>query len=145
MLCTCFREIMFHVSTLLPFTPNDQQQLRRKRHIGNDVVAIIFQEKNTPFCPSTIRSHFLHVFIIVQVEHSRSGQTYYKVSVTSKEGVPKFMPDMPNPCVFKKGTDFREFLLTKILNGEKAAFKTEKFSQMAVSYFTLSYIISFLW
>jgi len=28
------REIMFHVSTLLPFTESDPQQLQRKRHIG---------------------------------------------------------------------------------------------------------------
>lgn len=44
---TSFRqkEIMFHVSTLLPFTPGDAQQLQRKRHIGNDIVAIIFQVK----------------------------------------------------------------------------------------------------
>lgn len=36
-------EIMFHVSTLLPFTVGDTQQLQRKRHIGNDIVAIVFQ------------------------------------------------------------------------------------------------------
>lgn len=28
------RQIIFHVSTLLPFTDNDPQQLQRKRHIG---------------------------------------------------------------------------------------------------------------
>lgn len=28
------REIIFHVSTLLPYTDNDPQQLQRKRHIG---------------------------------------------------------------------------------------------------------------
>jgi len=28
------RELMFHVSTLLPFTEGDPQQLQRKRHIG---------------------------------------------------------------------------------------------------------------
>lgn len=28
------REIMFHVSTMLPYTENDPQQLQRKRHIG---------------------------------------------------------------------------------------------------------------
>lgn len=39
------REIMFHVSTLLPFTTGDSQQLQRKRHIGNDIVAIVFQVK----------------------------------------------------------------------------------------------------
>lgn len=37
------REIMFHVSNLLPFTSGDSQQLQRKRHIGNDIVAIVFQ------------------------------------------------------------------------------------------------------
>ena len=37
------KEIMFHVSTLLPYTGNEPQQLQRKRHIGNDIVAIIFQ------------------------------------------------------------------------------------------------------
>ena len=28
------REVMMHVSTLLPYTENDSQQLQRKRHIG---------------------------------------------------------------------------------------------------------------
>lgn len=61
------REIMFHVSTLLPFTEGDPQQLQRKRHIGNDIVAIVFQEANTPFSPDMIASHFLHAFVVVQV------------------------------------------------------------------------------
>lgn len=29
---------------MLPYTPDDPQQLARKRHLGNDVVVIIFQE-----------------------------------------------------------------------------------------------------
>ncbi|GIY78704.1 rap1 GTPase-activating protein 1 [Caerostris extrusa] len=41
-------EIMFHVSTLLPYSRTDPQQLQRKRHIGNDVVTIVFQDENTP-------------------------------------------------------------------------------------------------
>jgi RAP1 GTPase activating protein 1 len=49
---------MFHVSTMIPHTPNDTQQVERKRHIGNDIVVIIFKEGNTPFNPSLIRSHF---------------------------------------------------------------------------------------
>jgi RAP1 GTPase activating protein 1 len=36
-------EIMFHVSTFLPFIESDPQQLQRKCHIGNDIVAIVFQ------------------------------------------------------------------------------------------------------
>lgn len=60
------KEMMFHVSTLLPYTENDSQQLQRKRHIGNDIVAIVFQEANTPFTPTMIASHFLHAYILVQ-------------------------------------------------------------------------------
>ena len=46
-------EIMFHVSTLLPFTPNNRQQLPRKRYIGNDIVTVVFQEPGAlPFIPN---------------------------------------------------------------------------------------------
>jgi hypothetical protein len=37
------REIMFHVSTLLPFDEQDTQHVQRKRHIGNDIVVLVFQ------------------------------------------------------------------------------------------------------
>eukprot|EP01124_Arcella_intermedia_P009425 TRINITY_DN16146_c0_g1_i2.p1 TRINITY_DN16146_c0_g1~~TRINITY_DN16146_c0_g1_i2.p1 ORF type:complete len:1498 (-),score=421.68 TRINITY_DN16146_c0_g1_i2:90-4334(-) len=36
--------IIFHVSTYLPYEKDDEQQLGRKRHIGNDIVVIIFYE-----------------------------------------------------------------------------------------------------
>jgi RAP1 GTPase activating protein 1 len=57
---------MFHVSTLLPYSKTDSQQLERKRHIGNDIVTIIFQDENTPFAPDMIASNFLHSFIVIQ-------------------------------------------------------------------------------
>lgn len=125
------REIMFHVSTLLPFTNGDSQQLQRKRHIGNDIIAIIFQDENTPFCPSSIRSSFLHIFIVVQVEEAYSKNTRYKITVTSKEDVPEFGPSLPNPSVFSKNDPLlRDFLLTKLLNAELAAFKAKQFSTL---------------
>lgn len=72
------KEIMFHVSTLLPFSLNDSTQIQRKRHIGNDIVGIVFQEENTPFHPSMIKSNFLHVFLVVQPAKVLS-QNFYKV------------------------------------------------------------------
>ena len=58
---------MFHVSTHLPHEPNDPQKLQRKRHIGNDIVCVVFLETdNTHFSPSCIKSHFLHTFIVVR-------------------------------------------------------------------------------
>ena len=59
-------EMMFHVSTLLPFTPNNRQQLPRKRYIGNDIVTVVFQEIDAkPFIPN-LKSQFQHVFIVVR-------------------------------------------------------------------------------
>ncbi|XP_026538472.1 rap1 GTPase-activating protein 2 [Notechis scutatus] len=96
------REIMFHVSTKLPFTEGDTQQLQRKRHIGNDIVAIIFQEENTPFVPDMIASNFLHAYIVVQAENPETDNTSYKVAVTAREDVPSFGPSLPSPPVFQK-------------------------------------------
>ena len=64
---TKFRDydIMFHVSTCLPHVSGDDQQLEKKRHIGNDVVVIVFQDGDTPIAPAAIKSYFNHVFIIV--------------------------------------------------------------------------------
>ncbi|XP_064642552.1 rap1 GTPase-activating protein 1-like isoform X4 [Lineus longissimus] len=124
------REIMFHVSTLLPFTDGDPQQLQRKRHIGNDIIAIVFQEENTPFVPDVIASHFLHTYIIVQPVTFPSGCTMYKVAVAARDDVPFFGPTLPNPALFKKGADFREFLLTKAINAENACYKSERFSKL---------------
>lgn len=60
-------EIMFHVSTQLPYEKHDPQKLQRKRHIGNDIVCVVFLEAdNTAFSPSCIKSHFLHTFIVVR-------------------------------------------------------------------------------
>ncbi|RVE63335.1 hypothetical protein OJAV_G00135250 [Oryzias javanicus] len=124
------QEIMFHVSTKLPFTEGDMQQLQRKRHIGNDIVALVFQEEATPFVPDMIASNFLHAFIVVQVEEPCSDNTVYKVSVTARDDVPKFGPPLPNPAVFRKGPEFREFLLTKLINAELACYKSDRFARL---------------
>lgn len=41
-------------------------QLQRKRHIGNDIVALVYQEGKTPFLSDVIKSHFLHCFLVVR-------------------------------------------------------------------------------
>ncbi|XP_054469898.1 signal-induced proliferation-associated 1-like protein 1 [Anoplopoma fimbria] len=125
-------EIMFHVSTLLPYTPNNKQQLLRKRHIGNDIVTIVFQEPGAhPFTPKTIRSHFQHVFIIVRVHDPCSDNTCYSVAVTRSQDVPSFGPPIPKGVTFPKSTVFRDFLLGKVINAENAAHKSDKFGAMA--------------
>uniref|UniRef100_A0A3B1IIQ8 RAP1 GTPase activating protein a n=1 Tax=Astyanax mexicanus TaxID=7994 RepID=A0A3B1IIQ8_ASTMX len=124
------KEVMFHVSTKLPYTEGDTQQLQRKRHIGNDIVAIVFQEENTPFVPDMIASNFLHAYIVVQAENACSDNVLYKVSVTSRDDVPFFGPALPDPAVFRKGPEFHEFLFTKLINAEYACYKAEKFAKL---------------
>ncbi|XP_060540529.1 rap1 GTPase-activating protein 1 [Pantherophis guttatus] len=124
------KEIMFHVSTKLPYTEGDAQQLQRKRHIGNDIVAIVFQDENTPFVPDMIASNFLHAYVVVQAENACSDKTLYKVSVTARDDVPFFGPPLPNPAIFQKGPDFQAFLLTKLINAEYACYKAEKFAKL---------------
>ncbi|CAK1586866.1 unnamed protein product [Parnassius mnemosyne] len=124
------REIMFHVAPLLPHTAGDAQQLQRKRHVGNDIVAIVFQEKATPFTPDMIASHFLHAFIVVTPMETIGGETRYKVAVTAREDVPFFGPTLPQPSVFRKGRELKEFLLTKLINAENACYKAAKFAQL---------------
>uniref|UniRef100_H2ULQ9 Signal induced proliferation associated 1 like 1 n=1 Tax=Takifugu rubripes TaxID=31033 RepID=H2ULQ9_TAKRU len=125
-------EIMFHVSTLLPYTPNNKQQLLRKRHIGNDIVTIVFQEPGAhPFTPKAIRSHFQHVFIIVRVHNPCSDSTCYSVAVSRSQDVPSFGPPIPKGVTFPKSTVFRDFLLSKVINAENAAHKSDKFGAMA--------------
>lgn len=115
---------------MLPYTEGDSQQLQRKRHIGNDIVAIVFQEANTPFSPDMIASHFLHAFIVIQPLEPNTPNTRYKVSVTARDDVPFFGPTLPNPAIFRKGTELKEFLLTKLINAENACYKADKFAKL---------------
>ncbi|XP_019902399.2 signal-induced proliferation-associated 1-like protein 2 isoform X1 [Esox lucius] len=125
-------ELMFHVSTMLPYTPNNRQQLLRKRHIGNDIVTIVFQEPGAlPFTPKNIRSHFQHVFVIVKVHSPCTDSVCYSVAVSRSKDVPPFGPPIPKAVTFPKSAVFRDFLLAKVINGENAAHKSEKFRAMA--------------
>lgn len=120
-------EIMFHVSTLLPYEKHDPQKLQRKRHIGNDIVCVVFLEAdNTPFSPACIKSHFLHTFILVRPLASSSQikmtfdmqqvrvsarikrkPTRYEVSVVTRDEVGAYKPYLWEQSVFEKGAMFR--------------------------------------
>lgn len=163
-------DIMFHTSTELPFSTVNPQQVERKRHIGNDVVVIIYQDGPTaqPFKATSIASKFNHVYIIVQaVDHNSdapptsararrvaarkskrgveveaeaiapssprsrgNGKLQYRVAVVSKHGVKMHGPVLPEPDhIFNLDDTFRQFLLTKIINSERAAYYAPGFAQ----------------
>lgn len=119
-------EIMFHISTFLPYNASDPQQIMRKRHIGNDVVMILFKEGTTAFSPDCIRSRLNHVFIVVQPLEGASKR--YRVSVVCKDKVRPSPPGLPSPAIFSHDNSFCQFLLTKVINSERAAFSAPSFS-----------------
>lgn len=53
----------------------------------------------------------------------------WKIAIYCDENVPLFGPSLPCPPVFEDPNAFREFLLVKLINGEKATFDTPTFSR----------------
>eukprot|EP01106_Pelomyxa_sp_JSP_P013595 TRINITY_DN410_c0_g2_i2.p1 TRINITY_DN410_c0_g2~~TRINITY_DN410_c0_g2_i2.p1 ORF type:complete len:196 (+),score=32.15 TRINITY_DN410_c0_g2_i2:297-884(+) len=112
-------EIMFHVSTMLPFVKGAESQLERKRHICNDVVVIVFQEGDTPFDPACIKNSINHVYILVHPEkHPKLG---FKVSAVVSQDTKLCPPVLPRGHVFEPGPYLRNWLMSKLVQAELTA------------------------
>ncbi|KAL4709832.1 hypothetical protein ACJJTC_001286 [Scirpophaga incertulas] len=98
----------------------------KKATIGNDIVNIVFTEDSVhnTFNPQCVKSHFTHIFAVVSEVEGEG----YRLSVYSDDTVPPFGPSLPCPAIFNDPQLFREFLLVKLMNGEKAAFQTPTFA-----------------
>eukprot|EP01129_Flabellula_baltica_P007847 TRINITY_DN3072_c0_g1_i1.p1 TRINITY_DN3072_c0_g1~~TRINITY_DN3072_c0_g1_i1.p1 ORF type:complete len:616 (-),score=117.80 TRINITY_DN3072_c0_g1_i1:33-1880(-) len=122
-------EIMFHVANLMPFDDDDTQQIDRKRHLGNDVVIIIYKEGDEPIDLTLFRSQFNHVFVILQrIEDADSEEPMYSVVICSKHGVQETNP--PIPLRTTLNSDFRDILITKCLNMERACLNLSDFGEL---------------
>jgi len=116
-------EIIFHVATLLPSQEADEQRVERKRHIGNDVVAIIFHEGEKPFDVNIITSQFIRVVIVVKNIKDEFGKPKYCMVVANRRGVAEHTPLLPDPPIFEPDAHFHSFFLTKCINAERIALK----------------------
>ncbi|KAF9325237.1 Ral GTPase-activating protein subunit alpha-1 [Podila minutissima] len=63
--CSSTLEIVFHEATRLPTDPDDPRQVKKKRHIGNDHVHIIWSEHSRPYDRNTIGGDFGNVLIVL--------------------------------------------------------------------------------
>jgi len=118
-------EIIWHVASLMAYDDNDAQQLNRKRHIGNDIVVVVFSECKTPLHPTTFISHFNHIFIVVKKlvkESIATGIVTYRVAVSHRNQVPPFHPHLPQDQKFEHGPLFKQWLLNKCINAELACY-----------------------
>lgn len=58
-------EVIFHVVTRMPTRPEDPQQVHKKRHVGNDIVHVVWTDHWRPYDRETISSQFNDAHIIV--------------------------------------------------------------------------------
>ena len=52
---------------------------------------------------------------------------FFSVAVTRSRNIPRFGPTIPENSMFPISSTFREFLLTKVINGENTAHYAGKF------------------
>lgn len=64
-----------------------------------------------------------------------------QVAVTAREDVPFFGPTLPSPPIFDKGPEFRDWLMTKLINAENACYKAERFAKLEVQTLLLNKIM----
>jgi hypothetical protein len=83
-------EVLYHVAPLMATYPNDDQQIYKKRHIGNDNVHVVWSEHDFDYDPQTITSQFndAHVVIYPLLQ----GEQFYRVCVHRKSPNYRFGP-----------------------------------------------------
>ncbi|EAL50382.1 Rap/Ran GTPase-activating protein, putative [Entamoeba histolytica HM-1:IMSS-B] len=91
------KEVIFHDITLIPTQADDQQQLTKKRHVGNDYVHIVWNESGD-YNPHTITSQFNAAHIIV----TPIGNGLHKIRIWRKQNVRQFGPLMDGIIVGKE-------------------------------------------
>ena len=70
------------------------------------------------------KSQFNHVFLVVSIDRKKTEETkktHYRVACSLREGMHTFGPRLVKPPIYEKGNGFKEFLLSKCINGEKAS------------------------
>jgi len=59
-------QVVYHTATLMPNTEKDDQFNKKKRHIGNDYVAIVYNESGHPYTMGTVKGQFIYAVILVE-------------------------------------------------------------------------------
>ncbi|KAF2074910.1 hypothetical protein CYY_003787 [Polysphondylium violaceum] len=92
-------ETIFHDITLMPTNPIDSQQIHKKRHVGNDIVNIVWSEHIRDYSPTTITSQFNDALVIVYP----LSNGLFRIQIYRKESkVPMFGPLIHGMAVNKQ-------------------------------------------
>eukprot|EP01114_Cavostelium_apophysatum_P016785 TRINITY_DN4844_c0_g1_i3.p1 TRINITY_DN4844_c0_g1~~TRINITY_DN4844_c0_g1_i3.p1 ORF type:complete len:1456 (+),score=431.48 TRINITY_DN4844_c0_g1_i3:258-4625(+) len=91
-------EIVYHEVVRMPTVKDDPVQLQKKRHVGNDIVHIIYTENGRDYSPKTISSQFNDAHIII----NPLPNGMYRVQVAKKEKISLFGPIIHGMTLSKK-------------------------------------------
>jgi len=91
-------EVMFHAPTLMPSNPQDDQQIEKKKHVGNDFTHIVWSEHKRDYKPTTISSNFNEAHIVIYPLPNG----LFRIQIFRKEKIPFFGPLLDGMVVNKK-------------------------------------------
>ena len=58
-------DVIFHIVPLMPTDPSDEQQVQKKRHVGNDIVHIVWSDHWRDYKQDTMLTHFNFIIIVI--------------------------------------------------------------------------------
>jgi hypothetical protein len=125
-------EIMYHVATLLPYDPQDPQQLTKRKYLESNTAMIVFKDGPPALNPRELITDVTCVVIVVELIETAtltSPVAKYRIAVVVKDGVAPFGPDMPRSGEFKHGEQMRDFILAKLINGVQASMELPRFRE----------------
>ncbi|EJD04692.1 uncharacterized protein FOMMEDRAFT_119898 [Fomitiporia mediterranea MF3/22] len=94
-------QVLYHTATMMPNCEDDERCNFKKRHIGNDLVRIVWNDSGLPYRFDTLSTEFQFVNIVIE-PHSRGAiaaysdnkheNEYFKLIVQCAEGMAEFAP-----------------------------------------------------
>lgn len=101
-------EIIYHIAPWLPQSANNNMNLERKRHLGNDTIVIIFSESLYAFELQTLLSRQIQVVLFVRYINRLQK---YQINIYSK--LPNLLVEANPMYIEKIDSDFN--MLTQLL------------------------------
>jgi len=59
-------QVVYHTATLMPNRETDPNFNKKKRHIGNDYVAIVYNESGESYQMGTVKGQFIYATVVVE-------------------------------------------------------------------------------
>jgi hypothetical protein len=81
-----------------PSDEADEQQIQKKKHVGNDHVSVIWSEHCTEYDPEVIKSQFNFVHVIIYPLQNG----LYRIQIKKKDQIPSFGPLVDGALVSPK-------------------------------------------